>query len=175
TARLPVRTLLIANNTIEFDLESAATAPFSGASEMGIGFWDATNSTAAFNVRIAGNIIVNAPASGIRWASGGGDNIEISANSIINAGSAANPGLPSAFRSAVMFTPGKETTHSVIVNNNIVDNAPNGRMAYGIEIGEHACVVADGNIVSANAAANGSYQNYIITRQGTCRSYVRGL
>src|SRR5208283_3590625 len=52
---------------------------------------------------------------------------------------------------------------------------PNGRMAYGIEIGEHACVVADGNIVSANAAANGSYQNYIITRQGTCRSYVRGL
>ena len=87
TATLPVRTVLIANNAVEFDLESSADAPFSAASEMGIGYWDSTNSTPSFNIKITGNIVINAPASGIRWASSGGDNIEISDNTIINAGS----------------------------------------------------------------------------------------
>jgi hypothetical protein len=174
TANLPVKTLLITGNTIEYDLESSPTAPFSGPSEMGIGYWDATNSNRAFNVKITGNIVVNAPASAIRWAPGGGDNVEISENMIINAGSAANPGLISSYRPGVMVSPANGISHVAILRNNIIAGESGG-MAYGIEVLGDSCVLADGNSVSASGGPKSGYLQYIRTNAGKCSTAFRGI
>ncbi len=175
TANLPIKTLLIAGNTIEYDLELLSTASFSGASEMGIGYWDSTNSNGAFNVRIDGNVVINAPASAIRWAPGGGDNIEISDNMIVNAGSAANPGLISSFRSAVMVSAASAISHIAVLRNNIIANSAVGGMAYGIEVLGDSCELADGNSVSASEGPKSGYLQYIHTSAGKCATAVHGV
>jgi hypothetical protein len=141
---------------------------------MGIGYWDATNSNRAFNVKITGNIVVNAPASAIRWAPGGGDNVEISENMIINAGSAANPGLISSYRPGVMVSPANGISHVAILRNNIIAGESGG-MAYGIEVLGDSCVLADGNSVSASGGPKSGYLQYIRTNAGKCSTAFRGI
>jgi hypothetical protein len=175
TANLPINDILISDNIVEYDLEKSAATPFNGAAEIGIGYWDSTNSNNAFNVKIAGNMIINAPASAIRWAPSGGDGLEISGNTIVNAGSAANPGLLSSYRSAIMFSPSGKTTHVAILYNNIIDDAEHGRMASAIEIIGGSCIVADGNVVSGSGGVKQSFRAYIQVSPGKCKNFVRGL
>ena len=69
-SNLPLKSLLIGHNIIEFDLESSSIAPHNEASTMGIGYWDALGTNSATNIKIDADQIINCPgAARIRWGS----------------------------------------------------------------------------------------------------------
>ena len=106
-ANLPVSNILIANNTIEYDLSTSSSDPFN-TSGMGIGYWDALTTNTATNFRILGNTIINSPIYGIRMSVTGSD-FEISGNHITNAGSSANRGLAASSRVGIFIASSSST------------------------------------------------------------------
>jgi len=131
-ANLPVSTILIANNTIEYDLSTSGSDPYN-TSGMGIGYWDALGTNTATNFRILGNTIINSPIYGIRMSVTGSD-FEISGNHITNPGSSANRGLATFNRVGIFIASSSSTAlRDVRANNNaMVDNLPTSRMVRGI-------------------------------------------
>ncbi len=173
TSNLPLVGLFINHNRVEFDREVSAEAPISASSGMGIGYWDATESNRALNVKITDNSVINAPASGIRWAATA-DSVEVSKNKVVNPGSAANPALVPGYRAAIVISPKNAIPHVLVSDNEITSSSVPG-MSYGILVIGDSCVVAEGNTVSSLGGASAGYLQYIHSGKTSCPAVVHGV
>jgi hypothetical protein len=147
---LPVKSLTISGNTVEFDLSVSASEPVIAAG-FGIGYWDAMTGNTCEQLTITHNIVRNAPAVAIRFATGGAD-VEISNNQIVNPGSTLNPALQASYRTGILIANPLPVPGIRVLDNTIVDNLPDPRMRYGILVASPnpGDVVLSGNIVSSS-------------------------
>ena len=129
-ANLPLAAIAIQNNSIEYDLETANSAPWN-SSGMGVGYWDSTNSNSITSLKVLGNTIKNATVNAVRVSANGND-LDISGNTIINPGSSANKSLSAGYRNGI-FIASTSAIAGVHINNNVItDNQPTSRITRGI-------------------------------------------
>ncbi len=129
-SNLPLAIITIQSNTIEYDLETASSAPYS-PSGMGIGYWDSTNSNSIASLKVPGNTVKNANVNAVRVSASGND-LDISSNIAINPGSSANPGLSAGYRTGIFIASTTALAGVRVNNNTITDTQPTSRMARGI-------------------------------------------
>ena len=157
-ANLPLAAIAIQNNSIEYDLETANSAPCN-SSGMGVGYWDSTHSNSITSLKVLGNTIKNATVNAVRVSANGND-LDISGNTIINPGSSANKSLSAGYRNGI-FIASTSPSAGVHVNNNLItDNQPTSRITRGIYF-----AVAAGSQVSAvgnHFAVSGSNINSLV-------------
>ena len=149
---LPLRAISITGNVLEWELQGAGV-PTSSAS-MGIGYWDATNHNRIEDLVIKDNLIVNPPAVGI-YLGVGGANFDVSANTIINPGSALEHAFFHSFKSGILIANLGKISGLVRLNNNYIEDAlPVARMAHGIYIAsrENATILETGDVVSVTGS-----------------------
>lgn len=135
TANLPMRDISIQHNRVEYDLESSRSAPYSLYST-GIGYWDINYAGGSFNTvqnfHVSDNGIINAPTSGISMVVAG-SGITISGNTILNPGSAANPGLKATYRNGISLD-GKQASDVLVEHNMIKDMQATSTMVRCIQV-----------------------------------------
>jgi hypothetical protein len=123
---LPVKNINILNNSLKFDLVTGGNSFWGGMI-----YWTIAPQTVE-DLTIRGNIIENAPGSGIKLAAQAEfHNALIENNVIKNPGSTLNSG-PSAYRSGVEISPEINSYNIVVANNVISDEYATTRMGYGI-------------------------------------------
>jgi Pectate lyase superfamily protein len=148
TSDLPLRAISITGNVLEWELQSAGVPTTS--TSMGIGYWDATNRNRIEDLVIKDNLIVNPPVAGI-YLGVGGANFDVSANTIINPGSALDHAIFHSFKSGILVANLSKINGLVRLSNNYIeDSLPVARMSHGIYIASHenANILATGDVVS---------------------------
>jgi len=135
TANLPMRDISIRHNRVEYDLESNRSAPYSLYST-GIGYWDINYAGGSYNTvqnfDVSDNKIINPPTSGISMVVAG-SGIQISGNTILDSGSAANPGLKAAYRNGISLD-GKQASNVLVEHNTIKDMQATSTMVRCIQV-----------------------------------------
>jgi hypothetical protein len=157
---LPVKNLVVSNNTVVFDLEKSRY-PANSAS-LGIG-WRSGLSRPAENWIIANNILVNGPVAGIRIAAEL-TGCRISGNVIRNAGSSLDTSITTAYK-APLFVAGAPATDVDISDNQIIDDLEPSRTRVALFLattkGVSSGVTVRNNSVSILGANKKSFSSYL--------------
>lgn len=172
-SNLPLKTINIADNNIEFDLESNPSGPYNYTNETGIGYWDSTGTNTVSTVKIQGNTIKNSPGPGIVW-SVNGDDVSITNNVIENPGSSSNTSFPAQYRAGIFINPPLVIPNLVINGNMITDNNATTRMRYGTYSFNSLNTPYIGNVVNVTGATTTVFQNAYSFSSNTQAPLIQG-
>jgi hypothetical protein len=174
-ANLPLALITIQSNTIEYDLETAGSAPYN-TSGMGIGYWDSTNSNSITSFKVLGNTIKNATVNAIRLSANGSD-LDISNNIVINPGSSANRNLSASYRNGIFIASTTALAGVRVNNNTITDNQPASRMTRGIyfAVAPASQLSAVGNHFAISGSNTNSLLGFIDSSSDMQSPFVQGV
>jgi hypothetical protein len=159
-SNLPVANVVIADNTVVFDLEKSPR--HTNNASIGIG-WYSTIGQGAEAVIIAGNIINNAPVAGIRLAAAL-TGCRVTGNIIRNAASSLDTAIAADYK-APIFIAGAPSIEVEIADNQIIDTLEPSRMRTALLLstskGISSGLRVRGNSVTLMASNKTSFSSYV--------------
>lgn len=171
TADLPIRNVLIADNTVTFDAESSARKinPMS----MGIGLWPARSALPLESIVISGNSITDSPLAAVHLT-GLLSHCRIKNNNIRNAGRTLYPAAIEGYK-APIFISGAPMEDVEVSGNSVLEDLPVSRMAYAIRAltpaGESRMIRILNNKVTLGGRTTASFRDCVASDRAT-RAYV---
>ena len=133
---MPIRNTIVSDNVVVFDLETSART--SGFTNAGIGGYALNAGVSYNNVVFRGNLIVNSPVAGISLRADSISGLDISGNTIRNAGSSLDPSVGAVYKCPIWVLTTVGTLQGKIESNFIIDDFDTTRLTKGIFLGANA-------------------------------------
>jgi hypothetical protein len=171
---MPIRNTIVSDNVVVFDLETSARA--GGFTNAGIGGFSLNPGVTYSNVVFRGNLIVNSPIGGISLRADSIDGLQISGNTIRNAGSSLDSTVGAVYKCPIWVLTTVGTLQGRIENNFIIDDFDTTRLTKGIFLGANAAggdVQVLWNSISLLGTTKTSFTGYLTLNDNNVQPLFR--